>query len=241
LTIDTVRWTKSYPRLSVLARRMRALATGRPYFFNRQKIRSRVFREINARIAFDNYIETGTYQGMTTRFLSETARLRGTQVYSCEINAEYFEIARHTAGSMANVHLFHGDSVEFLKSLTPRLSNAVNFVYLDAHWYDHLPLRDELSVLADWRNTVIMIDDFKVPSDSGFGWDRYDDEREICLPYIQGCIGARRPYFPAYSSEAEGSGMARGYCVMASSERHIRVLDRIPLLKKLEAQRDGAL
>lgn len=234
MTIDTARFTKSYPKLSILIRRARAIATRRPYFFNRQSIRLKTFREIDARIAFENYIETGTYQGMTTRFFAETAAKRNAQVYSCEISADYFAIAARTVGARKNVHLHHGDSVAFLRSLTPTLSGAVNFVYLDAHWYDYLPLRDELSLLANWHNTVVMIDDFKVPFDEAFGWDRYDEDREICLRYIEGSIGSSPIYFPNYPAKREGVGIARGYCVIAMSQRHAAVLDQIALLKRFK-------
>jgi hypothetical protein len=105
-------------------------------------------------------------------------------------------------------------------------------VYLDAHWYDYLPLRDELTTLREWQNTVVMIDDFKVPSDDRFGWDKYDDEREICLQHIEGSFGDRAVYFPSYPATQEGEAAARGYCVIAMSQTLQQVLDRIPLLKK---------
>ena len=131
-----------------------------------------VFREINRRIIFDNYLETGTHLGVTTHFLAGVARKRGALVYSCEIKDDYYGIASSTVGDLTNVRLHHCNSVDFLHLLSPRVSGAVNFVYLDAHWYEYLPLRDELSVIVNWPNTVLMIDDFKVPFDEGFGWDR---------------------------------------------------------------------
>ena len=93
----------------------------------------------------------------------------------------------------------------------------MNFVYLDAHGHKYLPLRDELSVIVNWRNTVIMIDDFKVPFDKRFAWDKYDEEREICMPYVEHSIGSRALYFPNYPAEQEGLRIARGYCVIAIS------------------------
>jgi predicted O-methyltransferase YrrM len=232
--INSAALTRSYPKFSILIRRLRAMASGRPYFFNRQRIRLRVFREIDARIPFENYIETGTYLGMTTRFLAQTAQRRGAHVHSCEISEDYFAIARRTAGHLKNVRLHHGDSVEFLRALSPKISSASNFIYLDAHWYDYLPLRDELSLLANWPRSVVMIDDFKVPGDEGFAWDRYDDAREICLRYIEGCIGSSPVYFPNYPSHQEGTGIARGYCVIPMSAADAEVLDSVPLLKRFK-------
>jgi predicted O-methyltransferase YrrM len=229
---DPVQLTEAYPKFTLLAKRLRAALTGRIYFFNGQKNRRRVFDAINREVPFENYIETGTFLGMTTDFLARTARKHAAQVYSCELNPRLFAIAGHTVGNLANVHLHYGNSVEFLRSLSSRLSQAKNFVYLDAHWYDYLPLRDELATLREWPNTVVMIDDFKVPSDDQFGWDKYDDEQEICLQHIEGSFGDHAVYFPSYPATQEGEVAARGYCVIAMSEPLQEVLDRIPLLHK---------
>ncbi|MBV8195884.1 MAG: class I SAM-dependent methyltransferase, partial [Candidatus Dormibacteraeota bacterium] len=145
--------------------------TRKPYFFNGQRARRRVFAAVNDKIRFENYIETGTYLGMTAYFLAATAAKRRAQVYSCEINAEFFAVASRSLRWLNNVHLHHGDSVAFLRALDARVSESINFIYLDAHWYDQLPLADELAVICNWRNSVVMIDDFKVPFDRGFGWD----------------------------------------------------------------------
>ena len=235
MKINVVRLTNLCPRSSVVVRRIRAAITGKPYFFNRQKMRVRVFNAINEKIYFNNYIETGTYLGITTHFLSATAARRSATVYSCEINDDYFAIARRTVGYLPNVHLHRGDSTEFLRHLTSQVSSAVNFVYLDAHWHQYLPLRDELSILCDWRSTVIMIDDFQVPYDNGFRWDKYDDEREICLRYIDGIFEAQSIYCPAYPAYKEGHKVALGYCVIATSKELQKVLNKIELLKSVEA------
>jgi predicted O-methyltransferase YrrM len=232
VNIDIVWLTRSYPKLSIFIRRARALATGRPYFFNRQRLRVRTFLEINSRIEFDNFVETGTYLGMTTRFFSETARAHGARVYSCELNEGYFSIATRVLRDLTNVHLHRGDSAEFIRWLSDKISDAVNFVYLDAHWYNYLPLQDELSVVLSWKNTVVMIDDFRVPFDDDFGWDKYDEVREISMKYIEGSIGNKPVYFPSYPAHKEGVRIARGYCLIPTSERMSRVLDGIELLRE---------
>jgi hypothetical protein len=231
LNIDPVRLSEAYPKFTLHARRFRAALTGKVYFFNGQKSRTRVFHALNGGVQFQNFVETGTFLGMTTDFLARTARKRGAQVYSCEINDRHYAIASRTVGQLQNVHLYHGNSVDYLRSLSAKLSQALNFVYLDAHWNDYLPLRDELLILKRWQNTVVMIDDFKVPADERFGWDRYDDEREICLQHIEGSVGGNAVYFPNYPATDEGALAARGYCVIAMSERLRKVLDSIPLLR----------
>jgi predicted O-methyltransferase YrrM len=238
--IDPVSFTELCPKLTVLGRRLLARLTGRLYYFNGQKNRVRVFHAINDQVRFQNYVETGTYLGMTTDFLARTARKRGARVHSCELDARFFAIAQRTVGQLENVRLHHGNSVIFLRSLLPRLSSALNFVYLDAHGREHLPLREELCILRQCRNTVVMIDDFKVPSDERFGWDKYDDEHEICLRYIEGVIDADEVYLPSYPATHEaatyrGEMSPRGYCVIAMSEELRKMLDGISLLRRHSA------
>ena len=54
------------------------------------------------------------------------------------------------------------------------------FVYLDAHWNDDLPLVEELQIVsAGWPRAVIMIDDFQVPGDAGYGYDDWGPGRAL--------------------------------------------------------------
>jgi predicted O-methyltransferase YrrM len=229
-----VKLSETYPRSTLIARRVTAALTGRVYYFNGQRRRAAVFRTLVRELPFQKFVETGTFLGRTTDFLAHTARAHQAQVYSCEIDDRHYAIARRAVGNRRNVHLHHGNSVDYLRSLSGELSQAVNFVYLDAHWHDYLPLRDELSILKGWKNTVVMIDDFKVPSDDRFGWDKYDDEREICLEHVDDILGDNAVYFPGYPATDEGA-MARGYCMIAMSRPMQDVLDRIPALKRHEA------
>jgi hypothetical protein len=238
MRFDPVTFTEACPKLTILGRRLLANLTGRLYYFNGQKNRVRVFHAINEQVHFQNYVETGTYLGMTTDFLARTARKRHACVYSCELDPRFFAIARRTVGALENVHLHHGNSVTFLRSLLPQLSAALNFVYLDAHDCEHLPLRAELGILKGCRNTVVMIDDFKVPFDERFGWDKYDNEREICLQHIEGVVDANDVYMPSYPATHEaatyrGEMSPRGYCVIAMSKDLRKILDGVSLLRRL--------
>src|SRR5262245_48133500 len=111
MRIDPVKLAESYPKSTLFARSLRTALTGKPYFFNGQKARSRVFRAINDKARFDHYVETGTFLGMTTHFLARAARARDADVHSCELNDRFFTIASRTVGNLENVHLRHGDSV----------------------------------------------------------------------------------------------------------------------------------
>jgi len=231
LNLDPVGLTEAHPKLTLWTKRLRAALIGKNYFFNGQKKRARVFRRVDRKIPFENYVETGTFLGMTTDFLARTAKAHDAHVYSCEIDSRYHAIANRTVGDLPNVSLQQANSVDFLRELSPKLVTAWNFVYLDAHWNDYLPLRDELSILKAWQNSVVLIDDFKVPSDPRFGWDRYDEDREICLEHIAGTYGDSTVYFPNYPAPDERAA-PRGYCVMAMSTPLQDILDQISLLRR---------
>jgi len=231
LNLDPVRITETSPRLTVGLKRLRTAMKGRNYYFNGQENRARVFAAIDAEVPFANYVETGTFLGMTTDFLARRAKARGAQVHSCEINDRHHAIATRTVGHLPNVDLQRANSVDFLAALAPRISRSQNFVYLDAHWNDYLPLRDELSIIRGWGNTVVLIDDFKVPFDPHFGWDKYDEDREICLEHIAGTFGNNPVYFPNYPANEERVP-PRGYCMIAFSRLLQDLLDKVPLLKR---------
>ena len=80
------------------------------------------------------------------------------------------------------VRLFLGDSPVILDQLTKTglHPNDLTFFYLDAHWRDALPLREELRIIATQHAcAVVMVDDFKVEDDSGYGFDIYGNGCEM--------------------------------------------------------------
>jgi hypothetical protein len=77
--------------------------------------------------------------------------------------------------NIPNITFEHDDSRSFLKKLAnTKLSMKIVFIYLDSHWYDDLPLREEIEIICNgWRHFVLMVDDFQVPGDSEYGYDEY--------------------------------------------------------------------
>src|SRR5262245_24680036 len=110
--------------------------------FNGQKFRQQVFMDILGTVPLEAIVETGAFHGSTTKFLANTSRL---PVYAVEINPRYFHFARRQLKENNNVHLYLGDSRSFLKQLkeNAEFPDRNVFFYLDAHWYQDLPLRDE--------------------------------------------------------------------------------------------------
>lgn len=119
------------------------------------------------------FFETGSWKGYSTNIASKYF----DKVYSCEINESLFSEAVENNKNNKNVELYFGSSPEVLKKLVQKHHESSIF-FLDAHWYDYLPLVEELSVIRDVGiKPVILIHDFFTPNGSGgskFGYDTYN-------------------------------------------------------------------
>jgi len=199
--------------------------------FNGQQARIAIFQRLLAACDIGQIVETGTFRATTTALFAATC----LPVHSVEVSKKFYEYARLKLGAAGNVTLYHGDSVARLPEICDRLANAprTTFVYLDSHWRDRLPLRDEIEILSRrLPNAVVMIDDFAVPFDAGYAFDDYGDGARIGVDYL---VRARTPqpfslYFPAVPSQQE-TGRRRGTCVVALTPELARTLDGIDLLR----------
>jgi hypothetical protein len=92
------------------------------------------------------------------------------------------------------------------------------FFYLDAHWREHLPLKDELEIISNsWNNSVVMVDDFQVPG-TEYGYDDYGPGRVLNITYLEplGHLGICC-FFPSLDPQLE-TGMKRGCVVLCRDE-----------------------
>jgi glycosyltransferase involved in cell wall biosynthesis len=181
---------------------------------NGQTGRMAIVTEVVQATSPECIIETGTYRGVTTQWFADEFSL---PVHSCEIERLYYLQAKHRLKEYPKVFLKDGDSVNFLAEFC-KGSDSGNFLfYLDAHWQEKLPLRDELRMIfRHCPAATVMIDDFRVPDDAGYGWDDYGPGKRIQLEILFGLLpDACRIYFPVLSSSDE-TGARRGCCVLAS-------------------------
>lgn len=153
-------------------------------------------------------IETGTYLGITTEYL---AYLTGADVWTCESQSVYFGAARRRFGDNPLIHPVLADSPDFLTQLATNTTVPKTdvFFYLDAHWDASLPLRDELRIIGEfWESPWILIDDFQVPGDAGYGYDDYGPGAALVLDYLEPAEGwtALVPTLPS----ADETGARRG-------------------------------
>jgi hypothetical protein len=135
------------------------------------------------------------------------------------------------------VTLRHGDSREVLRSLLEGplrpLRHSSLFFYLDAHWREELPLAEEIEIVsARCPAAIVMIDDFQVPGDAGYGYDDYGPGQALTPAYIAPALAAHglRAFYPSTPS-VEESGSRRGCAVLAKDAVHGRTLEAVSLLR----------
>jgi hypothetical protein len=201
--------------------------------FNGQFARQALFRMIIANTNPHAIVETGTYLGTTTQFMAQT----GLPVFTIEAHPRYYGFARARFWRKPRIKLLHEDSRSALRELFAgplhSFASCTLFFYLDAHWNDDLPLAEEIDlVFSRCPSAIVMIDDFQVPSDAGYGYDDYGPERALVLGYIRAAISAHQlqAYYPSTPSAAE-SGARRGCAVLARGSFHGSVLASISLLR----------
>jgi hypothetical protein len=163
-------------------------------------------------------VETGTFHGASAAFFAGF----GIPVFTIELRLENVLVSKRRLRSLANVTLVWGDSVTGLDVLAVEGSLSRPLAYLDAHWHGRLPLVREINVLLNKTSEgVIVIDDFMVEDEPGYGYDTYEG-RPISLDLLElpdHVIAA----YPAAPSMQE-SGERRGTLYLGYGERAVATL-----------------
>jgi len=197
---------------------------------NGQAHRQRMVREIVERLDPAWIVETGTFRGTSTEFF---ASLTSRPVFTVELDRQYYLFSKWSLRKHPHVEVRLGDSVSFLRELVGRAPrSATVFFYLDAHWYDHLPLLEELRIVfGGVDDAVVMIDDFQVPGDAGYGFDDYGAAGRLTLDYLEPLKDLDFAiYGPSLPSSAE-TGARRGSVVLARGPA-TATLDRLSSLHR---------
>ena len=179
----------------------------------------RVARERFSRLVQDNNIrsivETGTYHGITTDFLSSLC----DNVHSIEIDPRYLDISKVLIGDNPNIHLYLGDSPTILTTILPNIPGPI-FFFLDSHWGGYCPLIDELQIIAEMgvRDPVIAIHDFLVPG-TDLGYDVYN-EQALSFDYVEPKLSHLYPKgFKTEYNDATAEGSRRGILYLTPADR----------------------
>ena len=213
-------------------RREQRAAWGGP--FNGQSVRRELFASLITELRPSAIIETGTHLGTTTEFMAKT----GLPIYTIEANPRNYGFAKVRLWKLRQVTLRQGDCRNILKEFldgplgTPNRGSV--FAYLDAHWDDDLPLAEELCLLfSRVEKAVVMIDDFEVPGDPGYGYDDYGPGKSLTRAYIDPIVSAHQlqVFYPVTPSEEE-DGMRRGCVVLCRDSTHSDALSSCSLLRR---------
>lgn len=200
--------------------------------FNGVRGRKKIFNEILNTYSFHHIIETGTYLGDTSGYMTTTS---GVPVLTCELNQSLYRIAKMRLKHISSISLHNMDSRAFLMHLSNNtgITKKCCFIYLDAHWGKDIPLREEIMIIAsNWDEFVIMIDDFKVPGDDGYAHDNYGTLEYINMPHLRRQYNLRA-YFPSMPSTEEPT-QPTGCVVMAKKNSFGERLDEVMSLRRYD-------
>lgn len=199
--------------------------------FHGDKVFQRLVEEIISSLLITSFVETGTYMGDSTAYVA--SRWNNLQIFSCEINDDFFALSKHRLKRFRNVELSLASSEEFIMNLVEnkRLGNLPLF-FLDAHWHDYWPLVDEIAAISSSRSTaIVIVDDFEVPGRPEFsycvggGSESFSgrtviDQRVCGLDLIKPKMIRSNTYnalFPSYTRENAfpgGTGTLTGHIVI---------------------------
>ncbi|MFC5633140.1 hypothetical protein ACFPZJ_04890 [Streptomyces bullii] len=181
---------------------------------NGQEFRQEMFRCLLRELQPDAVFESGTYRGATTRFLWHVS---GRPVYTVEKEPTFARLAARRFRDVSDIRVIKSDSRKALLDLrsNPSFPKSRVFFYLDAHWEADLPLREEVAIITGtWTDSLIVIDDFKVPADPGYGFDTYAGT-ELSIEYLGDAVGSYEPFWPDCPSHEE-TGARRGCVLLAA-------------------------
>jgi predicted O-methyltransferase YrrM len=210
--------------------------------FNGQERRKELYLEIIELLRPSAVIETGTFKGTTTRYLAES---QDSPVYSCELNRRKYGYALHHLRPVRRrVDLRLSDSRRFLANLAkdPEVAKTRVLFYLDAHWNDDLPLREEIEIITEsWKEPVVIVDDFEVPG-TDYGFDDYGETGRLSADYLNGLdhLGLKI-FYPSAPVETE-TGAKRGCAVLCADEEicgQLAELDELTPSDELAAPAQG--
>jgi hypothetical protein len=166
-------------------------------------------------------------------------------VYSVEANAQSYAFAKWRLRKHKNIRLSLGDSrefiTEFMESEAAKYSAHPLLFYLDAHWGEDLPLFAEVAkITSSFSKAVIIIDDFQVPDDDGYGYDDYGVGKALTREYIAPLVDQFQlaEFYPRTPSIVE-TGDRRGCVVLARNPSLIDALAAISDLRRWQAPLRG--
>ncbi len=141
-----------------------------------------MFEKLQQDYQITTVIETGTFQGKTTAFFGQHFQ----EVHTIDISPTYYNQSKQALSSFSNIHFHFGSSDKVLAQLLPSMKDRFILFYLDAHWNEFWPLRDEIEQISKTHrnNCIIVVDDVKVPGRTDVPFDAYGPH-ECSYEYVK--------------------------------------------------------
>ena len=118
-------------------------------------------KEIIKEIKFDNFVETGTFQGGTCFWAAN----HFNKVFTIEIDPAISKSTASKPDCPKNIEFLIGNSKDILPELAAEKLPGRSFFWLDGHWCggggkdEECPLMDELAAIGNLKTSAIFIDD----------------------------------------------------------------------------------
>ena len=196
------------------------------FAMNGQTARLEATRQIIYALEIKRIVETGTYRGTTTEWFGQF----GIPVETVECDERFYVFSKKRLSAFKNIEVNLGSSVSYLRQRNGE--DIPELFYLDAHWEHHLPLREELQLIFQrYTKAVVLIDDFRVDDDPGYGYDSFGPDAEVTLDYVRASkLQKLDVFYPAVPSMQE-TGAKRGWAVLTTSPKMAQQLGNISLLR----------
>ena len=156
--------------------------------FNGDKYIAREILRIKSIYNIKVAVETGSYLGYTTLWLSKNFN----RVFSIDIYPNLALEVKKELIKKNNFKLYKGDSSKHLIEMLRGIKDNA-LLYLDAHWFNSWPIIDELNQIANLGiKPIIVIHDFFVPKCQNLGFDTYKGQKldfKYIKPYIEKIYG----------------------------------------------------
>jgi len=138
-----------------------------------------VAKHIIRKLEINSFVETGIWQGKQIKYVSDWFNEffgENYKMFEVDVKEEYVDSVKERYKENDNIFPILADSEEWLKENINLFKDNRTLFFLDAHWYEKLPLRGEIeSVLTLNNKPIIAIDDYLNPFNvSARGYDVYN-------------------------------------------------------------------
>jgi len=175
-----------------------------------------------------SFVETGTYLGHTCKYIA--SRYPQLPMATIESNPDYFYASQKMLRQYENVQTIKGNSAVEINRLVENGPSGLTLFFLDAHWYNYLPLPDEIkSISLQSSDAILVIHDFQVPGHNEYGFDVCNG-KAIGMEMLTSSVDSNKSYtilLPNYTyQDAYGviptsSQQLRGYAIVFQGAKEI--------------------